>query len=308
MGADDVRLICYFNGNLIDEDRDVKYIGGIRKGDKVPKSIGFASFKEKIREMMNQPINGMEFKIKCGLRLDELTVSIDVDDEKSLRFVMDDSTFVRAYIQHVPHATTSNAAQREEMMFPLEAISNGACNENHENEAIPPKVKFDDICGAEAIHVEDMPDRVDLSQLTMENLVPPSAPIQDVNEQISEAILNRLEDTHHRFSQSTVYHQDEGLDYLISNQEDHGHNEVNMQADMLYVDNQFTSQMEETAPPPGWIQTSERESAQIGLSDIVFNFEREFENIEAFRNSLSDWAMETGRAYRTVRKTLSKLR
>ncbi|KAL5724249.1 hypothetical protein ACHQM5_007532 [Ranunculus cassubicifolius] len=114
----------------------------------------------------------MEFKIKCGVRLDELTViGIDVDDDKSFHFVMDDSKFIRAYRQHVLPATICNATQREEVLLPSEAFSSGACDENHGNEVNPVKgvteprdLNFDDICGAKVIRLEDMTGWTRLNQ------------------------------------------------------------------------------------------------------------------------------------------------
>ncbi|KAL5724250.1 hypothetical protein ACHQM5_007533 [Ranunculus cassubicifolius] len=124
MGADDVRFFCYFDGELIDEDRNAKYNGGKTKLIKVPKSIGFTSFKEKIEEMTKLPLNGTEFKIKCGVPADEFTViTVDVDDDESLLSVMEDSKFVRTYIlKDVPPATTFTAAQREDLVLPTAAV------------------------------------------------------------------------------------------------------------------------------------------------------------------------------------------
>ncbi|KAL5724246.1 hypothetical protein ACHQM5_007529 [Ranunculus cassubicifolius] len=124
MGADDVPLICYFGGKLIDEDRDARYIGGKIKKGKVPKSIGFAGFKEKIKEIMDLQINGMEFKIKCGFSIGQaILIALDVDDDESLRSVVDDTEFVRAYIlKDVPSPTKSTATQREDLVLPVAAV------------------------------------------------------------------------------------------------------------------------------------------------------------------------------------------
>ncbi|KAL5719171.1 hypothetical protein ACHQM5_011987 [Ranunculus cassubicifolius] len=130
MAAGDVSLVCCFNGKLSNENKDAKYIGGSTKGSTVPKSILFASFKEKIQRLINLPSNGMEIKIKCGVRFDKSTlIGVDVDDDDSLRFVMEHSKFIMAYIlQQVPRATIFTATQREDPMLASAAIQFQAKN------------------------------------------------------------------------------------------------------------------------------------------------------------------------------------
>ncbi|KAL5724185.1 hypothetical protein ACHQM5_007477 [Ranunculus cassubicifolius] len=314
MEANDVRLICYFNGKLVDEDRDARYIGGKTKVDKIPTSIGFASFKAKIQEMMNLPLNKMGFKIKCGVRYDEVTlIGIDVDDDKSLQSVMDDSKFVRAYIlEDVSSATTLTANKWQEVVLPPQAD----CHENELNPVLDvtehSEVNCDNIPGAEANPQGDSRDRV--SSCSLHILSRPSFDAGDdginipTGNQDDHEILETVggEDVNiNLFFQPNADHHDKGINFSIRNHEDNMGNGI-MLEDTLCEENQVTSRTEKTIPPPD-VDMCLQTASLLESSDNCFTLGSEFPGIDALKNALSDMAVETGREYKHGRTSPSKL-
>lgn len=97
-----VRLFCYYNGELIDEDRDVRYVGGKNKAGCIPDTIGFKELKNWIRGLLKSFPEHKDFQIKCRYRVDEHTIiALDVDDDQSFKFVIDElhnSNGIIAYI------------------------------------------------------------------------------------------------------------------------------------------------------------------------------------------------------------------
>ncbi|KAF9619726.1 hypothetical protein IFM89_009068 [Coptis chinensis] len=92
MGELDVTWICYCDGELVDEDREVRYFGGHTKVRDIPSTIGFIDLRTRIQEMLEFPIDEMGFKIKCRYCVDDHTVvAVDVDDDQSLKVVLDRS-------------------------------------------------------------------------------------------------------------------------------------------------------------------------------------------------------------------------
>ncbi|PIA32827.1 hypothetical protein AQUCO_04300036v1 [Aquilegia coerulea] len=75
MGSPTVAVICYFNGKLIDEDRN---------------------------GLLKLSPDEMEFKIKCRYRVDDYTaVAIDVDDDQPLKFILDQSHHSNGIIAYI---------------------------------------------------------------------------------------------------------------------------------------------------------------------------------------------------------------
>ncbi|PIA32821.1 hypothetical protein AQUCO_04300031v1 [Aquilegia coerulea] len=102
MGSPNVPIICYYNGKLIDEDRNPRYIGGDTKVGVVSNTIGFMGFKEWIRDMVKPSSDQIDFEIKCWYRIDEHTViAIKVDNDHSLKFIFDHSLHCNGIMAYV---------------------------------------------------------------------------------------------------------------------------------------------------------------------------------------------------------------
>lgn len=111
-----LKLVCYYNGELIDEDRDVRYIGGKTKAGYIPDTIGFKELRIWIRGLLKSSIEHNAIMIKCRYKVDDsTTIALDVDDDQSLKFVIDQwnpNHSIVAYIVEQPQENVDTAPIR----------------------------------------------------------------------------------------------------------------------------------------------------------------------------------------------------
>ncbi|KAF5203952.1 hypothetical protein FRX31_006459 [Thalictrum thalictroides] len=126
MGSLNVPIICCYNGKLIDEDKNPRYIGGDTKVGVVSNTIGFIGFKEWIRDMVKLSTDQIGFEIKCRYRIDDHTlIAIKVDNDHSLKFVFDHSLCCNAIVAYVVNRspTESNTMHPRLSEEPVEVMS-----------------------------------------------------------------------------------------------------------------------------------------------------------------------------------------